>query len=498
MKMLWRPLFCAMLPLLARCMWAAEPEYWPTHGWRESPPERQGVDSDRLSVLFRAVKDHEIPVHSILLIRHGYVILDAVFYPYERSIPHDIASCTKSITASLVGMAIGSNQIGSVRDRVSRYGLHPRLPDEGWSQMTVEDLLTMRSGIGAEGQSGEPREMRASPDWLQFVVDQPLRSSPGTTFLYSSSAMHALAAVLRAGTHQSPLEFARVNLFQPLGIETAVWPADPSGLNHGWGDLHLFPRDMAKIGLLFLRHGRWEDRQILPAEFARAATRLQAKTGSDADYGYGWWVFGNDRAGDFEAVGRGGQRISVLPRLDMIVVTTGGGFEPGALGSILSEAVRSDDPLAENPRALAGLRELSRRAETKPETSEPPPVITEVQQKFSGEYRVAPNPYALTAIAFDFSVRPALLELHLAGGKVRRHAIAFGRIPLMSPGGIAGLPVAVRANWTGTNHLTLLYDEVASINCLTVDVVFSKDGAQFSVTDRTDATSRALFGGSKQ
>jgi CubicO group peptidase (beta-lactamase class C family) len=484
-------LFVAMASL----MMAADPVYWPTQCWRESTPEQQGLDSKKLAEVFHHVKANATAVHSVLVIRNGYVVLDAVFYPYDRSNPHDIASGTKSITALLAGAAIGQHHIESVRDPISQYGMQSRQHAAEWSRVTVEDLLTMRSGVECEARSGEPSEMRESEDWVQFVLDQPLRSTPGSRFVYSSSSMHLLAGTVRASTRQSPLEFARSVLFQPLGIETVRWPADSSGVNHGWGDLHLLPRDMAKIGFLMLHDGRWENRQILPGEFVREAKRLQARTRKSSDYGYGWWVFDGERSGDFEAVGRGGQNISVLPRLNLIVVTTGGGFDQGKIGQLLLAAVGPNEPLPENKTALDELRALATRAELPPTVKAREVLFTDAQKRLAGVYTLTANPFSITKIGFDFSAQPTVINLHLGNGEIRSHIVGFDGRARFSPGGVVGLPVAVQGRWSGETRLMLEYDEVSSINHLTFDIEFSENSARFSVVDRTNPKSKIGFEG---
>lgn len=120
---------------------------------------------------------------------------------------------------------------------------------------------------------------------------------------------------------EATLEFARQNLFKPLGIRDVIWPADPQGFSHGWSDLHLHPRDAAKIGYLWLQQGQWVGQQIVSRARVEDSVKVQVKTGRDDDYGYGWWVVGQE--GEYAAIGRGGQRIQVYPALDIILVMIG-------------------------------------------------------------------------------------------------------------------------------------------------------------------------------
>src|SRR5262249_55479761 len=182
----------------------------------------------------------------------------------------------------------------------------------------------------------------------------PMGAEPGTRFAYCSGNPPVLPIILSQTTGTNALAFARNELFEPLGIQDVSWPADPSGHSHGWGDLQLHPRDMAKVGQLFLQRGRWGNRQILSASWITNATaRHVERTVNKDHYGYAWWVKGNDYPGMFEAVGRGGQRINVWPAKDLVLVFTGGEFEPGDLARFLLKALQSDRSLPANPNAFA-------------------------------------------------------------------------------------------------------------------------------------------------
>src|SRR5436305_14193741 len=148
--------------------------------------------------------------------------------------------------------------------------------------------------------------------------------------------MHLLSAIISRTTGMSAHECARRSLFEPLGIRDEIWPSDPQGVSHGWGNLHLHPRDMAKLGYLWLNEGAWDGRRIVPPDWVAESTRVHAKTGTESDYGYGWLIKAQGNHSVYEASGRGGQRISVVPDKNLIVVLTGGGFQPGDIGQLLA------------------------------------------------------------------------------------------------------------------------------------------------------------------
>ena len=212
--------------------------------WETASPEAAGVDSAALVEMFDFVRQNAIPVHSVQIVRHGRLLLDA-YYPYTAGIPHDVASVTKSVTSTLIGLAI---QKGFLRDvHQPLLSLFPNRivpnPDERKQKITLENLLTMQAGwdCGFEAKEARLFEMRRSADWLQFMLDLPMVAQPGTRFAYCSGNPHVLSTVLSQVTATNALEFARRELFEPLGIQDVHWPADPNGNTHGWGDLQLHP-----------------------------------------------------------------------------------------------------------------------------------------------------------------------------------------------------------------------------------------------------------------
>jgi CubicO group peptidase (beta-lactamase class C family) len=141
-------------------------------------------------------------------------------------------------------------------------------------------------------------------------------------------------------------------------------------VTHGWGDLELQPRDMAKIGYLWLNEGLWDGKQLVPKTYLRAATALHFRNPEGEGYGYGFWVHPEVAGGIFEATGRGGQRITVLSSKRIVLAITGGGFDPGVIAKFLFDSVKSDSgPLPENPAAASVLRAATATASEAPATT---------------------------------------------------------------------------------------------------------------------------------
>jgi CubicO group peptidase (beta-lactamase class C family) len=208
--------------------------YWPTHSWRTSTPEAQGFDSDALASAFQTIREHNIPIHSLLIERNGYVILDSYFFPFKDGEKHDIASATKSITSTLIGIAIGEGRLAGVEQPV--LSVFPDLSissrDARKERMTIGDFLTMRSGLDCHSEQGELTltQMRASGHWVPFMLNLPMATDPGSAWVYCSGGMHVLSGVISRVTGRNAFRFAQNELLAPLGIRDVSWPSDPDGV----------------------------------------------------------------------------------------------------------------------------------------------------------------------------------------------------------------------------------------------------------------------------
>jgi CubicO group peptidase (beta-lactamase class C family) len=472
--------------------------YWPGAAWRTSAPEAQGMDSAVLADALEYVRSQRTRIHSLTLVRNGYVVLDTTFFPFQNNSPHDVASVTKSITSTLIGIAIGEGRLRGVTQPVLSVFDDRRVQhrDERKQQLTLEHLLTMTSGLDCEYSGGERtlREMRASPDWVQFMLDRPMIAAPGAKGEYCSAGMHLLSGVVTRATGASAFEYARRRLFQPLGISDVAWPADPRGITHGWGDLHLRPQDMAKIGYLWLQGGRWKDQQIVPSAWMDAAIQPHAHV-LQGDYGYGLWVNRQREPILFEANGRGGQRISVLPAKNLVVAITGGAFEPGEIGAFILKSIRSDAALPENPAATRRLAQ-GVAAASAPPPSQAATSLPSISREISGRrYALDDNLLGWRAVTFDFA-RPdtAVAQLELVDGRVEKRPVGLDAVPRLSPDGRFGLPVAVQGSWTDASTFMFDYDEVANINSFLCRFVFDAGSATVHVQERSgeaDLTIRA-------
>lgn len=446
--------------------------------WLTASPEDVGLDSAALAEMFEYVSQRKVPVHSVQIVRHGRLALDAYFYPFSAEMRHDVASVTKSITSTLVGLAIQKGYLRDVRQPVPELFSKRSISnlDERKKKITLADLLTMQAGwdCGFEPKEARLFEMRRSTDWLQFMLDLPMVAEPGTRFAYCSGNPHVLSIIVSQAAGTNALAFARQELFGPLGIQDVRWPTDPNGYNHGWGDLQLHPRDMAKIGQLILQRGRWGERQLLSEAWIADATRQHVdKTVNKDHYGYAWWVKGEDFPGMFEAVGRGGQRITVWPDKDMVVVFTGGEFEPGDLAKFILKALRPERTLPPNSDASNKLC-MALIAAARPPTAHSVPKAPRTAALVSGKLiKIQKNTSELEEITLRFSdSAEGIVELLWLGHR-EHFTIGLDGVDRFSPNTIVDLPTACRGEWIGETTFVLRINLVGGINYYEVRLNFA-------------------------
>ncbi len=242
---------------------------------------------------------------------------------------HDVRSVTKSVTATLIGIAIDRGSIGSEDDRIGDYLRRLNMPiDSVKSNMTIRQLLTMSGGF-AVNELQNPAEYSSwwnAPGQLAYTNALPVVHTPGTVFNYNSGALHVLSVVLTIATGESTLEFARANLFQPLGIDAPSWQTDKQGFQNGAAGLSLTPRDMLAIGRLYLDQGMFGGNRIVGGGWIAKASTFQITTNNaqpyGPGYGFGWWTGSAHGHTYFFANGWGGQFIVVVPDIRLIVVAT--------------------------------------------------------------------------------------------------------------------------------------------------------------------------------
>jgi CubicO group peptidase (beta-lactamase class C family) len=437
-----------LIAFLASCAPSAPtpnpPTYWPTNGWRSTMPEEQGMDSEMLAQMVEHIHAEKLDLHSLLIVRNGYLISELYVYPYSAGQAHWVFSVTKSVIGTLVGIAIQQGYIKDVHQTL--FSLLPDQEaenlDEDKKAITLEELLTMTSGLNCN-ENREPGKpfMEASQNWVQFMLDQPVVARPGTKFNYCTSAVQLLSAVLQNATGMSARQFANQNLFAPLGIQPALearWPSDPQGVTIGGYGLTLTPGEMAKLGYLFLNQGQWDGKPVVPVDWVAASTTSHANRGDKKEYGYLWWI---DPQGKwFAALGRGGQHIFVYPAKNLVVVFTAAlPYTNDAdlipleelLNQYILPAVKSEGPLPANPEGLTRL-EAGIQAQAQPERSSPQPLPLIATQISGRTYTLEENPFGWHTIAFSFpegadEAKVTINDLQIAVGLDNIYRIVMGQ-----------------------------------------------------------------------
>ena len=506
--------FLHVLPATAQ----EKPQPWPTKEWATSSPEEQGMSSERLARLveFGGLNNMD----SLLVTRHGRIVLEATYAPFRAGLKHRINSATKAVVSTLVAMAMRDGRLDSTDRRVMEFFADRTIAnlDDAKKAITIRHLLDMTSGLEwSEGLDGFRSflDMERSPDWQQFVLDRPMSEAPGTRFYYDSGNSHLLSAILTKITGKSALDYAREELFGPLGIEDVMWRGDPQGISGGGAGLYMHPRDMAKIGYLYLRGGVWEGKQILPASWIegvrKADVDMRETWAQNLRYGSQFWVMPGRDA--YMAVGYDRQLIVVIPKLDIVAVTTGSArfatasglpsrprYSFDSLVSFLTSAVSSDAPLAANPAATAELAQKVKEATIE----RPSPVGGQpaMAKTISGKtWRFPPNDMRIKSITFTLDGAEPSFEYE-ADGTPASPAARFGgpigfdghyRVGGRMRYGVA----ATRARWLDDGTTLVLETQTLGNDDLvrathvfgdkTVEVKFEMAiGFQTTVTGRTD------------
>ncbi len=308
-------------------------DYWPDAEWRRSTPEEQGMNLEPLIRMIKYLQNEQKDIHSLLIIRNGYLINETYFYPYQKDFKHVINSCTKSVTSALIGIAIEEGYLKSVNEPVLPYftDLKVEQIDAQKEALTIEHLLTMATGLDwvEDGSYGSERDswtqMWQSPNQIQYILNRPMQSEPGQSFYYCTGASHLLSGILQRVTGKNAFRYGQEKLFEPMGIRDIYWQTDLNGVNVGGGGLYMTPADMAKFGYLYLKKGKWNGKQLIPEHWIEVSTQKQINTpyGLAGRYGYAyqWWI---NRFGGYSARGYGGQYIFVLPEYEMVIVFTSG------------------------------------------------------------------------------------------------------------------------------------------------------------------------------
>jgi CubicO group peptidase (beta-lactamase class C family) len=385
----------------------------PDNDWKISTPEAQGVDSRKLLEMFQDIKAKGgSDLHSILIVKNGYLITESYLPPYHKETLHNVKSASKSILSALVGIALEKKYLRSLDQKISEF--YPEyVYDPQKKEITLRHLLTMTAGLAwsYDQETASP----VSPSDLESWKVVPMRDAPGEKFEYNSMLAHMMSAVLTKATGKSTKEFADSVLFKPLGISEVQWSKDNKGIYIGSAELFLKPGDMAKFGLLYLNKGVWNGQQVVPREWVEESTSPKLSIGPDLNYpvaikyGYWWWI----PAQGYQARGYNGQYIIVRPDLKMVVAVTsenqGSIFQ--YLDPYIFQAASSKGPLPPNPQAARAMNLLVTELESPlaQAVGPMPEIATKVASK---KYTLEPNKLGIQSFVLAFKdVRECMMKV---------------------------------------------------------------------------------------
>jgi CubicO group peptidase (beta-lactamase class C family) len=419
---------------------------WPTKDWEVSTPEAEGMDSAALAQLVDFVGIYK--QDSLLIIRHGKIVVDAYYAPYARNIRHDLRSVTKSFIGTLTAIEVQEGLLDNVDHPIVDLFADKRISnvDDAKKAMTVQNMLDMTSGIAWEEQAYTPDEtiirMYQSPDRTEFVLSQPMSDPPGARFYYNGGNPYVLSALITKKAGRDALDFARDELFKPLGISSVRWgEADAQGVTDGESGLYLAPHDMAKLGYLYLHQGSWDGQQIIPSSWVDRVKEGPVTATDGYHYANLWWSL-PDR-GAFMARGRHSQIILVLPKLDVVAVITGAlkdGYVPTTdLIDGIAAAIKSDASLPPNSTGQSLLAASIQKAAT--ERASPVGPTPELAKTISGKsYRLQDNDLHAKTFSLNLVDPNPSWEYTVATERLDRPTVRFA-----GPIGLDGL---FRKAWT--------------------------------------------------
>jgi CubicO group peptidase (beta-lactamase class C family) len=426
------------------------------------------MDSEKLAQMVEHIQQEKLGIHSLMIVRNGYLVSEFYAYPYSAGQAHSVMSVTKSVISALVGIAIHKGYIKDVHQPL--FDFLPDLEvanfDDKKKAITLEELLTMTSGLDCHENpaSGEPY-MQASQDWVQFMLDLPMAEQPGTRFNYCTGAIELLSAVIEKATGMNTRKFANENLFTPIGIGPVTenrWPSDPQGVTIGGFGLALTPLEMAKFGLLFLNQGQWEGKTVIPASWVTASTTSHANKGDKKEYGYLWWI--DPQAKWYAALGRSGQHIFIYPAQNMVVVFTAGlpytndaDLIPlqNLLDRYILPSLKSDRSLSANPDGYA-LLEATTQALARPQRTVPPALPAAANEISGKVYTLEDNPFGWHSMIFNFPL--AADEARITVDGMREFTIGLDNVYRIYSIDDKTFPQAFRGHWE--NQDTFLVDDL--------------------------------------
>ena len=456
-----------------------------------SRPEEQGVSSANVLDFIEAADKDIHSLNSVMFVRHGHVVAEGWWTPYNAESRHSLYSLSKSFTSTAVGMAIAEGKF-TLDDEVLKFFPDdaPQDSSQNLKSMRVSDLLRMSTG-----QDSEPPRRSDTP-WVKSFLAHPVPSKPGTRFVYNTSATYMLSAIVQQATGQVLLDYLKPRLFDPLGIDNPTWEISPQGVSTGGYGLSVRTEDIAKFGQMYLQKGNWQGKQLVTANWIDAATARQTSNGSnpksDWDQGYGY-QFWRCRNGAYRGDGAFGQYCIVLPEQDAVIaITSGLGDMQAVLNLIWDKLLPSLKPAAlpadeaTNQKLMATLKGLKIPPQQGSATPSKP---------LAKKYVFADNDRKLQSVALITDQPESVTLVTQVAGKEQRfvcgrNAWQTGRgsweVQSERPAGVSGVqgteveqPLAASGAWTADDTFQGKLCFYETPFTITVTLKFSENEVRF-------------------
>ncbi|HKC81552.1 MAG TPA: serine hydrolase domain-containing protein [Gemmatimonadaceae bacterium] len=434
-----------------------------------SSPEQQGIPSTAILAFVQAA-DSLDAMNSFMLVRHGHVVAEGWWAPYDARTPHIFYSLSKSFTSTAVGLAVAEGKL-SLDDEVLKFFPEdaPAEPSANLRAMRVRDLLRMSAGHQTEAALWAWSTAAPTPTerLTKIFLAHPVPFKPGTHFMYNSPATYMLSAIVQKVTGATVLDYLRPRLFDPLGFENPTWLASPQGVTTGAFGLRGRTEEIARFGQLYLQNGVWNGRQLLPASWVAEATSLRTSNGSaptsdwDQGYGYQFWRSRHGYRGD----GAFGQYMLILPEQDAVVAITSGVRNMQSVMDLVWDKLlpaMSAGSLPEDTAAQRALRaKLTALRVAMPQGRPTTALAPRVSRRW---YELPENDRGIRAIALDLTSRSPAVLVRNAAGEIRtplgigswvrsRNGFTNGIEQLLSVG--PDPEVAASGAWTADSVFTL-------------------------------------------
>jgi CubicO group peptidase (beta-lactamase class C family) len=429
-----------------------------------STPEKEGISSSAILSFVEALDQQIDTLNSFMLVRHGRVVAEGWWSPYDSQSPHILFSLSKSFTSTAVGLAVAEGKL-SLDDEVLKFFPEeaPPNPSLNLKAMRVRDLLCMSTG-----HQTEPRLGNDQP-WTKAFLAHPVPHKPGTHFLYNTPATYMQSAIVQKVTGMTVLEYLRPRLFEPLGFENPAWGTSPQGITLGGYGLSLRTEEIARFGQLCLQKGNWQGRSLVPASWITMATARQTSNGSnpksDWDQGYGF-QFWRCRNNIYRGDGAFGQYCIVMPDQDAVLAITSGVGNMQAVLDLVWEkllpALGSKGLPADRPASQKLSQKLKSLAVRPVNGSATSPLASSMGGK---SFEFPHNDLQINRVRLEMTSAGTTLVFHSGSGESRiecgaagswkkgKSLLPAGFVPrLISP---AEQPVAASGAWTREDTFTV-------------------------------------------